>query len=434
MKHISVRIGSILGVFALGISAYLYNRVSASQARGADTKPQNRAVVAPAWELKDLNGNTVKRSFTFFLRLAVGCLLVGLFSGVVQSQPANDAFANREKLLDASILIEASNIRASVEPGEPTAITDLGGGSVWWEWTAFSAGRITVSTAGSRLDTVLAVFTSGSIDALSLVAINDDEDLLGGIFTSRVSFFARRGTRYQIAVAGTLDGGAGFSNGEIRLQIDPTAVNPLPAWEALTLDGERIRSSALPGKIVLVDFWATWCAPCRAEIPSFIELQNRYGKAGLVIVGVSVDTVGVDAVQAFAQELRMNYPVAMTSKALELTLGGVPSIPTAFILDSNNNLIARHVGFREHDFWKKEIQLLLDTESEPASLQALRTNDRIELSWPEAPTGATLQSTYDLGSGAWSSLLETPERRNGRMTLSLAVTNGPARFFRLVQP
>ena len=126
----------------------------------------------------------IERSFISFLRFAGGCLLVGMFSGAAQAQRANDAFANRAKLLDASPQIEASNAGASVETGEPTATTDLGGGSVWWEWTAFTAGRVTVSTAGSSFDTVLVVFTGDSIGALSLVASNDDEDLLGGVFTS----------------------------------------------------------------------------------------------------------------------------------------------------------------------------------------------------------------------------------------------------------
>lgn len=376
----------------------------------------------------------MERNFTSFLRFSSGCLLLGMLSGTAHSQPANDSFANRTRLTDTSLQIEASNADASVEPGEPTAITDLGGGSVWWEWTAFTAGRVTVSTAGSSYDTVLAVFTGDSIDALTLVASNDDEDLLGGIFTSRVSFFARRGTYYKIAVAGTRDGTSNFSSGDIRLRIAPAAVDPLPAWEALTLDGVRISSSALLGKIVLVDFWATWCAPCRAEIPSFIALQERYRSKGLLVLGVSVDTVGIGAVQAFANELGMNYPLAMTTGALEQTLGGVPSIPTAFILDSQNNLIARHVGFREHDFWEKEIQSLLDTRTEPVSLQALRTNDRIELSWPDAASESTLQSTLDLGGGVWTSVLEIPERKNGRMFLTVTVTNGPGRFFRLLQP
>ena len=103
----------------------------------------------------------IEGSFTFFLQFAGGCVLAGMLSGAALAQLANDAFANRAKLLDASLLIEASNVGASVEPGEPTSTTDLGGGSVWWEWSAFTAGRITVSTTGSSFDTVLAVFTGG---------------------------------------------------------------------------------------------------------------------------------------------------------------------------------------------------------------------------------------------------------------------------------
>jgi len=146
-----------------------------------------------------------------------------------------------------------------------------------------------------------------------------------------------------------------------------------------------------------------------------------------------VDTVGVAAVQAFAEELRMNYPLAMTTLALEQALGGVPSIPTAFILDSENNLIARHIGFREHAFWEAEVQALLDTGTEAVSLQAARSGDRIELSWPATASGWALQAASD-PSGSWSAVLDVTEVKDSRAVVSLPSTNGPSQFFRLVQP
>jgi thiol-disulfide isomerase/thioredoxin len=366
-------------------------------------------------------------------RIAGGCLLLGVMSGISWGQPFHDNFENRMKLSSPKIEVTSTNLGASEEPGELAFTTAEGGASVWWEWTAPASGQMTASTAGSSFDTFLGVFDGETIDALIRVASNDDEDLLGGIFTSRLNFFARKGTRYQITVAGVGNGPGLFATGDIRLQIAPAALKPMPSWDLVTLDSKPINSSALPGKIVIVDFWATWCAPCRAEIPSFIDLQNRYGKDGLVILGVSVDTVGVASVQAFADELKINYPLVMSTPALEQALGGVPSIPTAFILDSNNSLIARHIGFRDHDFWESEVKALLDTEAEPLSLQGTRSGDRIEISWTSEASNWTLQAASDPG-GPWSLVPDPPEIKDGHAVVSISLTPPSAGFFRLVQP
>src|SRR4029434_4220756 len=80
-----------------------------------------------------------------------------------------------------------------------------------------------------------------------------------------------------------------------------------PVWELKDLDGKLVKSSEFDGKVVILDFWATWCPPCKAEIPGFIELQKKYGEKGLVVVGVSLDEQGLSVVKPFMQALAHKY-------------------------------------------------------------------------------------------------------------------------------
>ncbi len=84
-----------------------------------------------------------------------------------------------------------------------------------------------------------------------------------------------------------------------------------PVWELKDPNGKLVKSSDFDGKVVILDFWATWCPPCKAEIPGFIDLQKKYGEKGLVVVGVSVDEQGSSVVKQFMKEFAMNYPVVM---------------------------------------------------------------------------------------------------------------------------
>src|SRR5207247_2896898 len=100
----------------------------------------------------------------------------------------------------------------------------------------------------------------------------------------------------------------------------------------LDLDGRQISTSDWRGKVVLVNFWATWCPPCRAEIPDLVALQTKYGDR-LQVIGVSEDEGSVDAVRQFAQAQHINYPVVMSTPELRKVFTGVNALATSFVLD-----------------------------------------------------------------------------------------------------
>ncbi len=143
--------------------------------------------------------------------------------------------------------------------------------------------------------------------------------------------------------AGGAPAGAGEPGGErvtLRFFRNPAAV---PAFAAADLDGRQISSSDWKGKVVIVNFWATWCPPCRAEIPDLVALQDKY-RDTLQIIGVSEDEAPPEDVKRFAAEHKVNYPVVMTSKELSRLFPGVRALPTSFIIDREGRLVQKHVG------------------------------------------------------------------------------------------
>src|SRR5262249_31364047 len=121
---------------------------------------------------------------------------------------------------------------------------------------------------------------------------------------------------------------------------EPAAI---PAFSVTTLDGRQLSSSDLKGKVVLVNFWATWCPPCRAEIPDLMELQERY-RDKLVVLGISEDDPPVDDVRKFVATQKMNYPVAMSTADVRKIFRGVVALPTTFVIDPEGRLEQKHVG------------------------------------------------------------------------------------------
>ncbi len=132
-----------------------------------------------------------------------------------------------------------------------------------------------------------------------------------------------------------------------------------PAWELKDVDGKPVRLSDFKSKVVVLDFWATWCGPCKLEIPGFVGLQKKYGGQGLVVIGVSLDDAGSGAVRSFMKQLAMNYPVVMGNQKVTRDYGGVEAIPTTFIINRNGTIVRKLVGFEEEKVFEKEIKALL---------------------------------------------------------------------------
>ncbi|MGE3513474.1 MAG: TlpA disulfide reductase family protein, partial [Vicinamibacterales bacterium] len=126
----------------------------------------------------------------------------------------------------------------------------------------------------------------------------------------------------------------------IELLKEPTTFEPF----ALTdLDGKRLDSTDWQGKVVLLNFWATWCGPCRAEIPDLVALQTKY-RDHLLIVGISEDEGPVDNVRKFADQYKVNYPVAMSTPDVEQRFPGISALPTTFFLDTEGRVAQKHIG------------------------------------------------------------------------------------------
>jgi thiol-disulfide isomerase/thioredoxin len=133
--------------------------------------------------------------------------------------------------------------------------------------------------------------------------------------------------------------------------------DPAPDFKLTALDGKPLTLAALQGKVVLLNFWATWCGPCRAEIPDLVALQERYN-GRLQILGLNVDDEEAD-IKQYVQETGINYPVAMTSNDVRIQFGGIPALPTSFVLDTEGRVVQKHVGLWSPAVYETEIRALL---------------------------------------------------------------------------
>lgn len=139
---------------------------------------------------------------------------------------------------------------------------------------------------------------------------------------------------------------------------------PAPDFSLVDLAGKKLSLSDYRGQVVLLDFWATWCDPCKEEIPHFVELQDRYGSRGLQVIGVSMDD-DQEPVREFEQQFKMNYPVVMGSAELASQYGGILGLPVAYMIDREGRIAARHVGATKAAVFETEITRLLKSAPAP---------------------------------------------------------------------
>src|SRR5467141_1435801 len=141
----------------------------------------------------------------------------------------------------------------------------------------------------------------------------------------------------------------------IRFVRNPDAA---PEFKLDALDGKPLSLATARGKVVLLNFWATWCGPCRAEIPDLIALQQKY-KDQLQIIGLTVDDDDASMVKQVVAEEHVNYPVAMSSPEVRLQYGGISALPTSFVLDAQGRVVQKHEGLRDPALYETEIRALL---------------------------------------------------------------------------
>jgi thiol-disulfide isomerase/thioredoxin len=134
--------------------------------------------------------------------------------------------------------------------------------------------------------------------------------------------------------------------------------DPAPEFTLAGLDGKPVTLAGSKGKVILVNFWATWCGPCRAEIPDLVELQKKY-KDRLQILGLVVDDEDLEAIKKFSSRYGINYPVALATNDIRIQYGGIPALPTSFVLDSEGRVVQKHEGLRDPELYETEIRSLL---------------------------------------------------------------------------
>lgn len=138
---------------------------------------------------------------------------------------------------------------------------------------------------------------------------------------------------------------------------------PAPDFTLEALDGKTMQLSELRGKAVLLNFWATWCTPCRIEMPWFVELQNQYGPQGLQIVGVAMDDSSKDDIAKFAKDMGVNYPVLLGKEAVGDAYGGVPALPESFFIGRDGKIVDRIMGLKSRGEIEDSIRKALNTRA-----------------------------------------------------------------------
>jgi cytochrome c biogenesis protein CcmG, thiol:disulfide interchange protein DsbE len=141
----------------------------------------------------------------------------------------------------------------------------------------------------------------------------------------------------------------------IRFVKDP---DPAPEFKAKDLDGKEITLDTYKGKVLLLNFWATWCGPCRAEIPSLVQLQTRY-RDQMQIIGMNVDDEDETQVRAVVKDEAINYPVVMTAPEVRMAYGGISALPTVFIINTEGRVVQKHVGLFNPALYETEVRALL---------------------------------------------------------------------------
>ncbi len=161
-------------------------------------------------------------------------------------------------------------------------------------------------------------------------------------------------------VLATACGPSGGGSSEAALEAAAAGETiPLPDFSLKDMNGKEFTKSDVEGRVVLLNFWATWCGPCKIEMPWFIDFQRKYKDRGFTVLAVSLDEDGWEVVRPFTAELKPNFPILLGDDVTAEEFGGVVALPTSFIIDKKGEIVTRHTGLVSKKEYESEIEKLL---------------------------------------------------------------------------
>ncbi|MGA2744798.1 MAG: TlpA disulfide reductase family protein [Candidatus Sulfotelmatobacter sp.] len=228
-------------------------------------------------------------------------------------------------------LNQGASLGTGADPGAVSALT-CGNCGATFHSSDFTEGAFAAPAAAAR----------GSRNPLALVVV--------AVVAAAMLYFGVHMSRRDATTAGIMKS------------------NPAPDFTLESLDGKNLRLSDLRGKAVLLNFWATWCGPCKIETPWLVELQNQYGAQGLQVVGIAMDDSGKDDIAKFAKDMGVNYPVLLGKEAVGDAYGGVPALPESFFIGRDGKIVDKIIGLKGKGEIEDSIKKALDTQVSTATL------------------------------------------------------------------
>jgi peroxiredoxin len=146
-------------------------------------------------------------------------------------------------------------------------------------------------------------------------------------------------------------------------EIDTQIGKKVPAWELIDLNGKPVQSEKYKGKVIILNFWATWCPPCRAEMPDFMKLHAAYKDKGVTFLGISLDQ-GLGPVKRYVRTEKVNYPILMGNSKMVADYGNFSAIPQTFVIDAEGRINKQFMGLVKFEKLEKVIQSLIDAPRE----------------------------------------------------------------------
>lgn len=137
----------------------------------------------------------------------------------------------------------------------------------------------------------------------------------------------------------------------------------MPDFVLQDLAGHTVKLSDYTGKAVLINFWATWCPPCKAELPDLVEIQKQFGGDRFTVIGVSLDQTGIEGVRRFVQDWGLNFPILMGNEDVVVSYGNFRGIPTTFLLDSRHELARKYTGLVTRKMVESDLAKVFDNQA-----------------------------------------------------------------------